>query len=80
MRRDLPMRGSPEMTPICPAPATVCCHISASNALSLVRLIIGASGDLCALSNLLSVEARASTCQASTGSSRPLSCRLPSGA
>ena len=27
------MPGSPEMTPTCPALATVCCHISASNAL-----------------------------------------------
>ena len=80
IRRDLPMPGSPEMTPTCPDPATLCCHISASNALSPVRSIIGARGDLRALSNLLSLDARASTRQASTGSSTPLSDRLPSGA
>ena len=46
IKRDLPMPGSPEITPTWPEPASVCRHISASNALSPARFIIGASGDL----------------------------------
>jgi hypothetical protein len=73
------MPGSPDTRPTRPEPAALCSHISASKALSPVRPIIGGSGDVRVLSNLLSLAATASTRQASTGSSTPLSHRPPSG-